>query len=87
MNGCEKFRTKTFSFILKLQRIRVFKACQVYFAIGGADGHDSRIYKRADFLISFGAATWPHMLFRAMIAEQLYRANAILLRHPYHRDN
>ncbi len=59
----------------------------VYFAIGGADGHDSIIYKRADLLISFGAAIWPHMLFRAMLAEQLYRANAILLGHPYHRSN
>ena len=59
----------------------------IYFAIGGADGHDSKIYKRANLLISFGAAIWPHMLFRAMLAEQLYRANAILLGHPYHRGN
>ena len=59
----------------------------VYFAIGGADGHDGKIQKRADLLISFGTAIWPHMLFRAMLAEQLYRASAILSGHPYHRGN
>lgn len=59
----------------------------VYFAIGGADGHDRDIHQRADLLMSFGSAIWPHMLFRAMLAEQLYRASAILLGHPYHRGN
>ena len=59
----------------------------VYFAIGGADGHDRDIHRRADLLMSFGSAIWPHMLFRAMLAEQLYRASAILLGHPYHRGN
>ena len=59
----------------------------VYFAIGGADGHDANIHTRADLLISFGTAIWPHMLFRAMLAEQLYRASAILSGHPYHRSN
>ena len=59
----------------------------IYFAIGGVDGHDRKIHKRANLLISFGTATWPHMLFRAMLAEQLYRAIAILSGHPYHRGN
>ena len=59
----------------------------VYFAIGGADGHDRDIHQRADLLMSFGSAIWPHMLFRAMLAEQLYRASAILSGHPYHRSN
>lgn len=59
----------------------------VYFAIGGADGHDRDIHQRADLLMSFGSAIWPHMLFRAMLAEQLYRASAILSGHPYHRGN
>ncbi len=56
-----------------------------YFAIGGADGHDSAVLDRALARIAFGSATWPHMLFRAMLAEQLYRANMILAGHPYHR--
>lgn len=55
------------------------------FAIGGADGHADLLRQRADRIISFGRATWPHMLFRAMLAEQLYRAHAILAGHPYHR--
>ena len=56
------------------------------FLIGAADGHDSKLRDRADLLLSFGPATWPHLLVRAMLAEQLYRATAILANHPYHRD-
>ncbi|PKU24289.1 23S rRNA (pseudouridine(1915)-N(3))-methyltransferase RlmH [Telmatospirillum siberiense] len=55
------------------------------FAIGGADGHSDNLRKRADMLLSFGAMTWPHMLVRGMLAEQLYRAECILANHPYHR--
>ena len=55
------------------------------FVIGGADGHAEAMRQRADRTISFGRATWPHMLFRAMLAEQLYRASSILANHPYHR--
>jgi 23S rRNA (pseudouridine1915-N3)-methyltransferase len=58
-----------------------------YFAIGGADGHHARLRKKADKMIAFGRATWPHMLFRAMLTEQLYRAEMILKNHPYHRGN
>ena len=59
----------------------------IYFVIGGADGHDMRMHQRANLLASFGSAIWPHMLFRTMLAEQLYRASAILSGHPYHRGN
>ena len=45
-----------------------------FFAIGDADGHSAALHEKADKVISFGAATWPHMLFRVMLAEQLYRA-------------
>lgn len=55
------------------------------FLIGGADGFDDDARARADRLIAFGKATWPHMLVRAMAAEQLYRAMTILAGHPYHR--
>ncbi|CAI8380479.1 MAG: 23S rRNA (pseudouridine(1915)-N(3))-methyltransferase RlmH [SAR116 cluster bacterium MED-G04] len=54
------------------------------FAIGGADGHHPDLIARADHVIAFGRQTWPHMLFRAMLAEQLYRAEMILAGHPYH---
>ncbi len=57
------------------------------FAIGGADGHSEEIRLKAHKIISFGRATWPHMLCRAMLAEQLYRASTILKGLPYHRSN
>ena len=56
------------------------------FLIGAADGHDDSARSEADLLLSFGPATWPHMLARAMLAEQLFRATAILAGHPYHRE-
>ena len=58
---------------------------EVRFLIGAADGHDAATRAGADLLLSFGRATWPHMLVRAMLAEQLYRAMTILQGHPYHR--
>jgi 23S rRNA (pseudouridine1915-N3)-methyltransferase len=56
------------------------------FVIGGADGHSAQDRGSADLLISFGPATWPHLLVRAMLAEQLFRATSILANHPYHRE-
>ena len=56
------------------------------FSIGGADGHGSNAREAADLLLSFGPATWPHLLVRAMLAEQLFRATSILANHPYHRE-
>jgi 23S rRNA (pseudouridine1915-N3)-methyltransferase len=56
------------------------------FLIGAADGHDEEQRRSADLLLSFGPATWPHLLVRAMLAEQLFRATSILANHPYHRE-
>jgi len=56
------------------------------FVIGAHSGHDEEQRTSADLLLSFGAATWPHLLARAMLAEQLFRATSILANHPYHRD-
>ena len=56
------------------------------FLIGAADGHGEAERANADLLLSFGAATWPHLLARAMLAEQLYRATSWLAGHPYHRQ-
>jgi len=56
------------------------------FLIGAADGHDDQERRDADLLLSFGPATWPHLLARAMLAEQLFRATSILANHPYHRE-
>tara|TARA_R100001129_G_scaffold182427_2_gene163048 strand:- start:585 stop:1007 length:423 start_codon:yes stop_codon:yes gene_type:complete len=55
------------------------------FLIGAADGHSEQQRAEADLLLAFGSATWPHLLARAMLAEQLYRATSILAGHPYHR--
>ena len=56
------------------------------FLIGAADGFDDAERANADLLLSFGRATWPHLLARAMLAEQLWRAASILANHPYHRE-
>ena len=56
------------------------------FLIGAADGHDEALRASADLLLSFGPATWPHLLVRAMLAEQLFRTVSILANHPYHRS-
>lgn len=56
------------------------------FLIGGAEGLDASVLGRADFTLSLGKPTWPHMLVRALLAEQLYRARAISTGHPYHRS-
>lgn len=58
----------------------------VVFIIGGADGLDGSVRKRADLVLSFGTLTWPHKLVRVMLAEQIYRAWSIHTGHPYHRD-
>jgi 23S rRNA (pseudouridine1915-N3)-methyltransferase len=55
------------------------------FLIGGADGLAASLHEKAELRLSFGAATWPHQLVRAMLLEQLYRATTILSGHPYHR--
>jgi 23S rRNA (pseudouridine1915-N3)-methyltransferase len=56
------------------------------FLIGAADGLSTEERASADLIWSFGAMTWPHLLVRAMLAEQLYRATSIIAGHPYHRE-
>ena len=55
------------------------------FLIGAADGHGEAERAEADLLLAFGEATWPHLMVRAMLMEQLFRATSILAGHPYHR--
>jgi 23S rRNA (pseudouridine1915-N3)-methyltransferase len=59
---------------------------ELVFAIGGAEGLGSAISERAAATLSLGPMTWPHLLVRGMLLEQLYRAQQILAGHPYHRD-
>lgn len=73
------------AFAARVARWRDDSVSDVAFLIGGADGHPEPLLKQAALVISFGAMTWPHLLARAMLAEQLYRAQQLLAGHPYHR--
>lgn len=59
---------------------------EICFLIGGADGHLPSTRNRADLILSFGKLTLPHMLMRAVLAEQIYRLQTIIAGHPYHRE-
>jgi 23S rRNA (pseudouridine1915-N3)-methyltransferase len=58
---------------------------EIAFLIGGPDGLAASVLERADAVVALGPMTWPHRLVRVLLAEQLYRAQAILAGHPYHR--
>jgi len=74
------------AFAERLGRWRDDGVREARFLIGAADGFGDAERAEADMLLSFGRATWPHLLARAMLAEQLFRATAILANHPYHRE-
>ncbi len=74
------------AFAERLGRWRDDGVRETRFMIGAADGFDDAARADADLLLSFGRATWPHLLARAMLAEQLWRATSILANHPYHRE-
>ena len=74
------------AFAKLLERWRDDGVREARFLLGAADGFDDAERAGADLLLSFGRATWPHLLARAMLAEQLFRATSILAGHPYHRE-
>lgn len=74
------------AFADRLGRWRDDGVREARFLIGAADGFTDADCAQADWLVSFGRLTWPHMLARAMLAEQLWRATSILANHPYHRE-
>ena len=73
------------TFAARLGGWRDTSVSDVAFLIGGADGHTEAMLKKATLVLSFGAMTWPHLLARGMLAEQIYRAQQLLAGHPYHR--
>ena len=70
----------------KIQDFQNESASEIQFIIGGANGLSDELRKECNFLLSFGRVTWPHMLARIMLIEQIYRSQQILSGHPYHRD-
>ncbi len=73
------------AFADRLARWRDTSISDIAFLVGGAEGHGEALLSQADLVVSFGAMTWPHLLARAMLAEQIYRAQQLLAGHPYHR--
>ena len=73
------------AFATRLAKWRDGGTADLAFVIGGADGLDKSLIAKADMVVSLGAMTWPHLLVRVMLAEQIYRAATILQGHPYHR--
>ncbi|MGF1625218.1 MAG: 23S rRNA (pseudouridine(1915)-N(3))-methyltransferase RlmH [Alphaproteobacteria bacterium] len=69
----------------RLARWRDDAQLPIGFVIGGADGLERELVAEADLVIAFGHQTWPHLLARVMLLEQIYRCQAILAGHPYHR--
>ena len=74
------------AFARKLEAWRDGGRREARFLIGGAEGFGDAERAQADLLLAFGKATWPHLLARAMLAEQLFRATSLLANHPYHRE-
>ncbi len=77
---------KSREFAGKIDNWQMAGYSNIAFIIGGADGLDSSVLSRADMKIAFGSLTWPHMMVRVMLSEQIYRAWSIITGHPYHRD-
>ena len=81
-------RGEDLSSALFSERLRGWRdggAADVAFVIGGADGLPADVREAAELVLSFGRVTWPHLLMRALLVEQIYRAQQILDGHPYHR--
>ena len=74
------------AFARQLQRWRDQGISDAAFLIGGANGHGEQLLQRAGLVLSFGDMTWPHLLARGLLAEQIYRAQQLIAGHPYHRS-
>jgi len=77
----------SFAFAKQIEKWLMDARPHVAFLIGGADGLAAALIEQADMKLSLGSMTWPHLLARAMLAEQIWRAVAILTHHPYHRGD
>lgn len=77
---------KSLDFAKTIENLQNTGESHLQFIIGGAEGLTDAVRNKANLLLSFGQQTWPHMLARIMLLEQIYRAQQILAGHPYHRE-
>ncbi len=77
---------RSVDFAAMLQKVRDSGHEKISFLIGGADGFIPSTRDKADYLLSLGNPTWPHIMARVMLLEQIYRAQQIIAGHPYHRE-
>ncbi len=77
---------KSLDFAHTLEKFKNNGDSHIQFILGGADGLTDNVRDKANVLLSFGQQTWPHLLARVMLLEQIYRAQQILAGHPYHRE-
>lgn len=77
---------KSMELATKVENWMLNGTSEIVFLIGGADGHLESTRAKADLILSFGKLTLPHMLMRAVLAEQIYRIQTIIAHHPYHRE-
>ncbi len=77
---------KSIDFAKKLEKFAMEGRTDLQFIIGGAYGLSDPVRQKADLLLSFGQQTWPHLMARAMLIEQIYRSQQILAGHPYHKE-
>ena len=77
---------KSLDFAQTIENLQNNGEQHIQFILGGSDGLQDKIRNKANMLLSFGQQTWPHMLARIMLVEQIYRAQQILVGHPYHRE-
>lgn len=77
---------RSLDFAHTIQKIQSTGVDKITFLIGGAEGFTDEIRNKANMMISFGQQTWPHVMVRVMLLEQIYRAQQIIAGHPYHRE-
>ncbi len=77
---------RSLDFAQTIQKLQNTGIDKMTFLIGGAMGFLDEVRDKANMLMSFGQQTWPHMMVRVMLLEQIYRSQQILAGHPYHRE-
>lgn len=77
---------RSIDFASTIEKIQTSGTSKITFMIGGAMGFLDEVRSKANLLIGFGPQTWPHMMVRVMVLEQIYRAQQIMAGHPYHRE-